>query len=91
MEAGANLVRSKWVFHMKKDASRQVVRFKACLLAQGFSQVLGVDYFDMFALVVKLASIWTVLAMAAKLDFELDIKSTYLNGKLTKNENIFMK
>ena len=94
MEAGANLVGSKWVFCVKKDASRQVVRFKVCLLAQGFSQVLGVDYFNMFALVAKLASIWTVLAMATKLDFELhqiDIKSTYLNGELTKNENIFMK
>jgi len=94
LPAGANLVRSKWVFCVKKDASGQVVRFKVHLVAQGFSQVPGVDYFDTFAPVAKLALIRTVLAMATKLDFELhqiDIKSAYLNGELTKDKNIYMK
>jgi len=94
LPAGANLVGSKWVFQVKKDEAGQVVCFKVCLVAQGFSQVPGVNYFNTFTPVVKLASIWTVLAMAAKLDFKLhqiDIKSTYLNGELTENENIFMK
>jgi len=92
--AGANLVGSKWVFWVKKDAAEQVVHFKVHLVAQSFSQVPGVNYFDTFAPVAKLALIQTVLAMAAKLDFKLhqiNIKSTYLNGELTKNENIFMK
>jgi hypothetical protein len=56
--------------------------------------VPGVDYFDTFAPVAKLTSIRTVLAMAAKLDYELhqiDIKSAYLNGELTKEENIYMR
>jgi len=94
LPAGANLVGSKWVFWVKKDAAGQVVHFKAHLVAQGFSQVPGVDYFNTFMPVAKLASIQTVLAMAAKLDFKLhqiDIKSAYLNGELTENENIFMK
>ena len=69
LPAGANLVGSKWVFRVKKDASRHVIHFKVCLVAQGFSQVPGVDYFDTFAPVAKLASIRTVLVMAAKLDF----------------------
>jgi hypothetical protein len=92
--SGANIVGSKWAFRVKKDAAGHVVRFKARLVAQGFSQVPGVDYFDTFAPVAKLVSIRTVLAMATKLDFELhqiDIKSAYLNGELTKDENIFMK
>jgi len=94
LPAGANLVGSKWVFQVKKDAAGQVIHFKACLVAQGFSQVPGVDYFDMFAPVAKLALIRTVLAMAAKLDFKLhqiDIKSAYLNGELTETENIYMR
>ena len=61
LPAGANLVGSKWVFQVKKDASGHVVCFKARLVAQGFSQVPGVDYFDTFAPVAKLASIRTVL------------------------------
>ena len=55
--AGANIVGSKWVYRTKKDATRNVIRYKACLVAQGFSQVSGVDYFDTFAPVVKLVSI----------------------------------
>ena len=61
---------------------------------QGFSQVPGVDYFDMFAPIACLASIWTVLAFAATEDYEtgqIDIKSAYLNGELTNDKVIFMK
>ena len=90
----ANIVGSKWVFHAKKDAAGNVIRYKARLVAQGFSQVPGVDYFDTFAPVAKLAAIRSVLAMAAAEDLELhqiDIKGAYLNGELTDREVIFMQ
>jgi hypothetical protein len=90
---GANVVGSKWVFRAKKDAAGNVVRYKARLVAQGFSQVPGVDYFDTYAPVAKLASIRTVLALAAAKDMELhqiDIKGAYLNGELTDKETIYM-
>ena len=45
-----------------------VIRYKAQLVVQGFSQVPEVNYFDMFAPVARLASIWTVLALAAAED-----------------------
>jgi hypothetical protein len=89
-----NVVGSKWVFKAKKDAAGNVVRYKARLVAQGFSQVPGVDYFDTFAPVARLASIRTVLAFAAAEDYEtgqIDIKRAYLNGELTEDEVIFMK
>lgn len=63
--AGANIVGSKWVFRAKKDSAGNVVRYKARLVAQGFSQVPGVDYFDTFAPVAKMASIRAALAVAA--------------------------
>jgi hypothetical protein len=91
---GANVVGSKWVFRIKRDASGQVVRYKARLVAQGFSQVEGVDYFDTYAPVAKLASLRTILALAARFDLELhqiDIKGAYLNGELTDNEHIYMR
>ena len=91
---GVNIVGSKWVFRAKKDAASIVIRYKARLVAQGFSQVPGVDYFNTFAPVARLASIRTVLAIAAYEDLEIhqiDIKGAYLNGKLTDEEVIYMK
>ena len=84
----------KWVFRAKKDAAGNVIRYKAQLVAQEFSQVLGVDYFNTFAPVARLASICTVLGFAAAEDYEtgqIDKKATYLNGKLTEDKVIFMK
>ena len=91
---GANVVGSKWVFRIKHNASGRVVRYKARLVAQGFSQVEGVDYFDTYTLVARLASLRTILALAARLDLELhqiDIKGAYLNGELTNEERIYMR
>src|SRR5258707_9338076 len=51
---GANIVGSKWVFKAKKDMSGNVIQYKACLVTQGFSQVLGVDYFDTYTPVAKI-------------------------------------
>jgi len=91
---GTNIIGSKWVFRAKKDAAGNVVWYKARLMAQGFSQVPGVDYFDTFAPVARLASIRAVLAVAAVYDLELhqvDIKGAYLNGTLTGDEVIYMR
>lgn len=63
-------------------------------MAQGFSQVPGVDYFDTFAPVACLVSIQAVLAIAAIKNYEIhqiNIKGAYLNGILTSNKVIFMK
>ena len=82
------------MFRAKKDAAGKVICYKARLVAQGFLQVPGVNYFDTFAPVARLASICTVLAYAAAEDYEtgqIDIKAAYLNGELTEDEVIFMK
>ena len=94
MPAGVNVVGSKWVFQAKKDAAGNVVRYRARLVAQGFTQVPGVNYFDTFVPVTRLASIRTVLTFAAAEDYDtgqIDIKAAYLNGELTEDERIYMK
>jgi len=90
----ANIVGYKWVFRAKKDAAGHVVRYKARLLAQGSSQVPGVDYLDTFAPVARLASIRAVLAIAAVENLkihQIDIKGAYLNGVLNSQETIYMR
>ena len=63
----------------------QIKCYKACLVAQGFSQVEGIDYNETFAPVTKFNSIWLLLALSARFDWEIhqmDVKSAFLNGKL---------
>ena len=88
-----NIIGSKWVLKAKKDAVGNIVHYKAHLVAQGFSQIGGVDYDDTYALVAKLASMCTIIAMANCLGMEMhqiDIKGAYLNGKLNNNKILYM-
>jgi hypothetical protein len=92
--ANVNVIGSKWVFRAKKNAGGEIERYKARLVAQGYSQKPGIDYFDTYAPVAKLASIRTVLAVAAREDWEIqqmDIKSAYLNGEFEDGEVIYMR
>ncbi len=89
----ANIIGSKWVFKAKKDAVGNVVHYKACLVAQGFSQISGVDYDDTYAPVAKMAFSQAIIAMANKLRLvlhQLDIKGAYLNGVLNEHEVLYM-
>ena len=91
---GANIIRSKWVFKAKKDAAGNIVHYKTRLVAQGFSQIGGVDYDDTYAPVAKLASLRAIIAMANRLRLELhqvDIKGAYLNGVLNEDEVLYMR
>jgi hypothetical protein len=93
--AGTNIVGCRWVFTVKRDATGNITRYKARLVAQGYSQVPGVDFFDTYAPVAKMASIRTVLALSARLNYEIhqvDVKNAYLNGEFEKDEEvIYMK
>ena len=85
------VVGSKWVFRIKHRPNGSIQKYKVCIVAQGFTQIEGIDYNEMFAPIVKLASLHAILAIAAERNLELhqmDVKSTYLNGSLA-NE-IFM-
>ena len=91
---GANVIGSKWILKAKKDMAGNIVCYKAHLVAQGFSQIGGVNYNDTYALVAKLASTRAVIAMANHLGFEMhqiDIKGAYLNGELQENEVLYMQ
>jgi hypothetical protein len=54
---GVNIVDSKWGFCLKKDAEEKIVKWKAQLVARKFIQIQGIDYFETFAPVARLASI----------------------------------
>jgi len=63
--AGRKIVDSRWVYKAKGNAQGEVERYKARLVAEGFSQILGQDYDEIFAPVVRYDSLRLVLALSA--------------------------
>ena len=89
---GRKLVGSKWVFKVKVDADGTIEQHKARLVAQGFSQIYGMDYDETFCPVVRPESVRTVIAFAAKNKMNLhqmDVSTAFLNGVL--EEEVYMK
>ena len=65
-----------------------MIRNKARLVAQGHSQVKGVDFDESFAPVARMESIRVLLALACHLKFKLyqmDVKTAFLNGFLKED------
>jgi hypothetical protein len=87
-----NVIGTKWVFRNKQDENGVVTRNKTRLVAQGFTQVEGLDFEEMYAPVARLEAIRMFLAYAAHHDFKLyqmDVKSTFLNGRI--QELVYVK
>ncbi|GKC62514.1 putative ribonuclease H-like domain-containing protein, partial [Tanacetum coccineum] len=82
---------SKWVFWNKKDERGIVIRNKARLVAQGYTQEEGIDYDEVFAPVVRIKAIRLFLAYASFKDFvvyQTDVKSVFLYGKIKEEVNV---
>ena len=70
LPSGKKVVGSKWVFSVKYRPNGTIERYKARLVAQGFSQTYGIDYEETFAPVAKLNSI-SVVVSCYKLRLEI--------------------
>ena len=91
LPTGRKVIGSKWIFKTKVDGDGKIERYKARLVAQGFTQKHGIDYDQTFSPVVSFESIRSIIAIAAKNDLKLhqmDIKTAFLNGELS--EEIFI-
>ncbi|KAG8485910.1 hypothetical protein CXB51_020233 [Gossypium anomalum] len=90
---GKKAVCCKWVFKKKEGTSRvEEPRYKVRLVAKGYSQILRVDFTDVFSPVVKHSSIRALLGIVAMHDLELeqlDVKTAFLHGEL--KEDIYMQ
>ena len=76
----------------KQDEDGQVICNKACLVAQGYTQVEGMDYGETYAPVARLESIRILLAYANHHNitlYQMDIKSAFLNGEI--EEEVYVK
>jgi hypothetical protein len=87
-----NVIGTKWIFKNKQGEDGEVVRNKAHLVAQGYSQVEGLDFWETFASVARLEAIRILLAFATSKGFKLyqmDVKSAFLNGVI--QEEVYVR
>jgi len=86
-----NIVTYRWIFTVKYKPVGTIDRYKARLVARGFTQTYGIDYKETSP-VVRLNSICVLLSIAVNQGWplhQLDVSNAFLYGELT--EQVFME
>jgi len=80
---GKNLVGCKWIYKTKFTTEGQIEKYKAWLVAKGFSQQEDIDYNEFFSPVAIMNTVRTIRSLVASYKWEIhqmDVKSMFLNG-----------
>ena len=88
----ANIITKKWVYKTKEDSEGRAIRYKARLVARGFTQIEGIDYEETFAPTAKFVTIRLIVALATSLNWPLDqadIDTAFLWADI--DEDIYMQ
>jgi hypothetical protein len=91
-KAGQKAIGCKLVLKRKRDSKGRIVKYKARLCAQGFTQRFGVDYNETMAPVARWTTILTMITLAQSLGYHIrqgDINNAFLNANLS--ETIYMR
>ena len=92
LPAGRKTVGSKWVYKIKTGSDGLIQRYKARLVAQGYTQKFGTDYDETFCPVIRQESLRVLMALSVQHGLQLhqmDVTTAFLNGTL--EEEVFMR
>ena len=89
---GKKAVSCKWIYTIKQNSEGKIDRYKARLVARGYSQTYGIDYDETFAQVAKMNTVRILVSCAANFGWplhQLDVKNAFLHGDL--KEEVYME
>ncbi|GJV22049.1 ribonuclease H-like domain-containing protein [Tanacetum coccineum] len=89
---GKRAIGTKWVFRNKKDERGIVIKNKARLVAQRYTQEEGIDYDEVFSPIARTEAIRLFLAYSLFKDFmvyQMDVNSAFLYGKIGEEVYVF--
>jgi hypothetical protein len=79
------IIKSKWVFKIKRRPDRSIQKLKARLVAMGYSQIQGIDYDEVFSPTLRLETLCLILGLLGSRNWkgrQVDFKTAFLNGHL---------
>lgn len=82
-----NVISNRWVFKQKLDKDGKLDKYKALLVAKGYTQQHEIDYEETFSPVVKYSTVQMMLSIAAARNYEIfqfDVKTAFLHGELDR-------
>jgi uncharacterized protein involved in tolerance to divalent cations len=91
LPAGTKTIKTKWIYKRKRRSDGTVHTYRARLVAKGFSQVYGTDYYDTYAPVARLTTLRIVYVLSAILNLHLvgmDVDAAFMNADL--HEDIYI-
>lgn len=82
----------KWVFKLKRKANGDIEKYKARLVARGFTQEKGFDFNETYSPTARLTTFRVLMSMANHFGYfvhQMDVKCAFLNGSI--QEEIYME